>query len=67
MIPDIKVIIYINEVEVSEIPTTSSYTLNETLSTCTNSEATIDYEDSTKEVIVSSGKSTECNVYLEGV
>ena len=65
-IPDVKIMIYVNGEETSELSSEVSYTLDETLSACTNSEAVIEYDDSTKDVIVSTAKQTTCNIYLEG-
>lgn len=65
-IPDITINLYVNDEEISELSSDISYTLNETLSVCTNNEAIIEYDDTTKKVVVTTSKQTECNIYLEG-
>lgn len=68
MIPDIKIILYVDEVEVKELSSDRSYVLNETLSKCTDSGALISYDNITKKVKVITNKTTDiCNIYLEGI
>jgi len=64
MEPDIEINIYVDNNEVEEIPS-GNYKLNEAKSSCTDSNATISYDDSTKKVKVYTSGITTCDVYLE--
>jgi len=64
MEPDLELNIYVDNNEVEEIPT-GNYKLNETKSSCTDSNAIIKYYDDTNEVEIYTSGITTCDVYLE--
>ena len=64
MEPDMSLKIYVDNSEVSEIPE-GRYTINESKSTCSDSNATISYDESTNEIEIISSGITSCTVYLE--
>ena len=62
---DIGLTIYVNNLEVEEIPN-GEYTLNEEKTICDDENTIVTYDSSTKEIELTTFSITSCDVYLEG-